>query len=192
MIRTAFCSALFAASLLAALAAPVAADSSFAGVVRDCPLIVLARVAVRSDGAVTLRVEQVLKGHAAAHLPFPPSTPAVQPGWTRAVVAFTDTSTIARGVTFAWHVSASGAVDPERLDQFPGIPQTLDAMLAWFHGLPATDALATAGDTPKQDPRLAVVAAVAVVAFAGAVYGRRHDNDRVRRHVPGACGVEPV
>src|SRR6266550_1912309 len=106
MIRAAVFSVLLAASILAATATPAAADSSFAG-------------AVRSDGGITLHVEQVLKGHAVETLRFPPSAAAVEPGWDRAVVAFTDPSTIARGVTFAWHVSASGALDPERLEQFP-------------------------------------------------------------------------
>src|SRR6266566_9343524 len=106
MIRAALFSAFLAASTLAA---PAAAGSSFAGAVSGCPLIVLARVAVRSDGGITLHVEKVLKGNAGETLRFPASASAVEPGWARAVVAFEDPSTIAGGGTFAWHVSASGA-----------------------------------------------------------------------------------
>jgi hypothetical protein len=177
MIRAALFSALLAASMLAA---PAAADSSFAGAVSGCPLIVLAWVTVRSDGGITLHVEQVLKGHAGETLRFPASTSAVEPGWARAVVAFEDPSTIARGVTFAWHVSASGALDPERLEQFPGTPQTLDAMLAWFGRMPATDAaLPAAGDAPAADWRLALLGlAGGLAALAGAVRYRRRSDDR--------------
>ena len=178
MTRAALFSALLAASILAATAAPAAADSSFAGAVSGCPLIVLAGVAVRSGGGITLHVEQVLKGHAGETLRFPPSTSAVEPGWARAVVAFTDPSTIARGVTFAWHVTASGALDPERREQFPGTPQTLDAMLAWFGSLPATDALPAVGDAPAPDWRLALLALAGLAAFAGVVHYRRHSNGR--------------
>jgi len=173
MIRAALFSVLLAASMLAATAAPAAADSSFAGVVDACPLIVLAGVAARSDGGITLHVEQVLKGHAGETLVFPPSTSAVEPGWARAVVAFTDPSTIARGVTFAWHVGASGALDPERFEQFPGTPQTLDAMLAWFGRLPVTDAVPAAGDAPVPDWRLALLALAGLAALGGALRYRR-------------------
>ena len=83
MIRAALFSALLAASILAA---PAAADSSFAGAVSGYPLIVLARVTVRSDGGITLHVEQVLKGHAGETLRFPASASAVEAGWARAVV----------------------------------------------------------------------------------------------------------
>lgn len=180
MIRAALLSALLAASILAA---PVSADSSFAGAVSGCPLIVLARVAVGPDGGITLHVEQVLKGHAGETLRFPADSTAVERGWARAVVAFQDPSTIADGVTFAWHVTASGALDPERREQFPGTPQTLEAMLAWFGRLPATDAaLPTAGGTPAADWRLALTA-LAGGAAAGAVgtrRGRRSDGRRVR------------
>jgi hypothetical protein len=85
---------------------------------------------------------------------------------------------LARGVTFAWHVSASGALDPERLEQFPGTPQTLDAMLAWFGSLPATDALPAVGDAPAPDWRLALLALAGLAAFAGVVHYRRHSNGR--------------
>ena len=176
MIRAALVSALVAASILAGRAA---ADSSFAGAVSGSPLVVLARVAVRSDGGITLHVEQVLKGHAGEILQFPPSDSAVEPGWARAVVAFTDTSTIAGGVTFAWHVSASGALDPERREQLPGTPQTLDAMLAWFGRLPATDAMPAATSAPAADWRLALLGlAGGLAAMAGAVRHRRRVDRR--------------
>ena len=179
MIRAALFSALLAASILAA---PAVADSSFAGAVSGCPLIVLARVAVRSDGGITLQVEQVLKGRAAESLRFPPSASAVEPGWARAVVAFEDPSTIAGGVTFAWHITASAALDPERREQFRGTPQTLDAMLAWFGRMPATDALPATGDAPAAAWRLALLGlAGGLAAFAGAVrYTRRSDDRRFR------------
>jgi hypothetical protein len=176
MIRVALFSALLAASMLAA---PAAADSSFSSLIRGCPLVVLADVTVDADGGVVLHVEQVLKGHAGSVLRFPPSSPAVEPGWARAVVAFFVPSTIAGGVTHAWHVTASGAVDPERLAQFPGIPQTLDAMLAWFGRLPATDALPAAGDAPAADWRLALLGlAGGLAAIFGAVRYRRRSDDR--------------
>jgi hypothetical protein len=176
MIRAALFSALLAASILAA---PAAADSSFAGAVSGCPLIVLARVTVRSDGGITLHVDQVLKGHAGETLRFPVSASAVEPGWARAVVAFEDPSTIAGGVTFAWHVTASGALDPERREQFPGTPQTLEAMLAWFGRLPATDALPAAGDAQAADWRLALLGlAGGLAVLAGAVRYRRRSDDR--------------
>jgi hypothetical protein len=134
-----------------------------------CPLVVLARVAVRADGGITLHVDQVLKGRAGETLVFPPSTAAVEPDWTRAVVAFGDPSTIARGVTWAWHVTASGAVDPERLEQLPGTPQTLVAMLAWFGRLPGPDDLPQVGDAPAFDWRFAVPILAALAAVAGAL-----------------------
>jgi hypothetical protein len=168
-------SAVLAAFALAVTAVPAAADSSFAGVVNGCPLIVLAEVAVRSDGGITLHVEQVLKGSAGDTLRFAPSISAVDPTWVRAVVAFADPSTIARGVTFAWHVSASGALDPERLEQFPGTPQTLEALLAWFGRLPATDVVPAPGAGPVADWRLPLLALASVAAFAGAL---RHQRRR--------------
>jgi hypothetical protein len=173
MMRATLLSAMLAATLLAATAAPVAADSSFSSLIRGCPLVVLADVTVNADGGVVLHVEQVLKGHAGSVLRFPKSSSAVEPGWARAVVAFFNPSTIARGVTFVWHVTASGAVDPERYAQFPGMPQTLAAMLAWFGEAPATDTQRAAGAIPGPDWRLALLALAGLAGFVGAVRYRR-------------------
>ncbi len=169
MMRATLLSALLAATLLAATAAPAAADSSFAGLINGCPLVVLADVTVEADGTLVLRVEQVLKGHAASVLRFPTSSPAVEPGWGRAIVAFFDPSTIAGGVTHAWHVTASGAVDPERIGQLPGIPQTLAAMLAWFGVAPATDTERAAGAMPGSDWRWALLALGGLAGLAWAL-----------------------
>ncbi len=169
MLRATLFSVLMAATLLAATAAPAAADSSFSSLIRGCPLVVLADVTVEADGAVVLHVEQVLKGHAASVLRFPHSASAVEPRWTRAVVAFFDASTIARGVTYVWHVTASGAVDPERLAQVYGIPQTLAAMLAWFGVPPATDTERATAAVPAADWRLPLLALAGLAGFAWAL-----------------------
>ncbi len=175
MIGRALLSAGLAAALFAAVGATAMADSglastTFSDVVGSSRLVVLADVTQRSDGGFDLEVERVLKGHAAATLRFPvtPSA-AVQPGWKRAVVAFRDPSTLdSRAVTIAWHVAASGALDPERYQQHPGTPQTLAALLAWFGRLPATDALPASLAPAAADWRAAILVLAGLAGLAGA------------------------
>jgi hypothetical protein len=152
---TALAAWLAAMLLLLTAAAPATASSgpsttTFADVIARSRLVVLAEVVRRSDGGITLNAERVLKGRAGRALRFAPTLQsAVQPGWARAVVAFTDpTEPDFRAPTIAWHVTAAGVVDPERYQQYPGTPQTLASMLAWFDRLPATDTVAAAG-TPQ-------------------------------------------
>jgi hypothetical protein len=76
-------------------------------------------------------------------------------------VAFTDPSQIdSRVPTYAWHVAAGGAVDPERYQQYPGTPQTLSAWIAWFDHLPATDAAAPSPPRPGPPLPLALTTAL--------------------------------
>lgn len=105
-----------------------------------------------TPGGNTTPVEPASYQHG-PHSPAASGSPAVEPGWARAVAAFFDPSTIAGGVTHAWRVTASGAVDPERLAQLLGIPQTLDAMLAWFGVAPTIDTEQGAAAMPGADWR---------------------------------------
>jgi hypothetical protein len=186
MIGRTLLSAALALALLAVVAATALADSgpsatTFSDVVGSSRLIVLADVTQRPDGGFDLKVERVLKGHAAATLRFAATpSPAVQPGWRRAVVAFTDPTTIdSRAVTIAWHVAASGALDPERYQQYPGTPQTLAALLAWFGRLPATDSLPATGAPTGADWRPAILVLAGLAGLAGALRlsrPSRHDS----------------
>lgn len=176
MIRATALAVWLAASMLLTAAAPATANSgpsttTFADVVARSRLVVLAEVVRRADGGITLNVERVLKGSAGRVLRFAPTLQAaVQPGWARVLVAFTDPTELDfRAPTIAWHVTAAGIVDPERYEQYPGTPQTLAAMLAWFDQLPATDALTSAGAPQAPDWRLGVLALAGLVAFVCAV-----------------------
>src|ERR1700687_2332762 len=109
-----------------------------------CPLgrrlIVLVAIRQRADGGFTFDVERVLKGSAPRQLVYPPvaATPPLG-SWRRAVIAFADPATDDyRAPTIAWHVTLDGRIDPERYQQYAGLPMTLAAVLDWF-GLPATD-----------------------------------------------------
>ena len=183
MIRATTLAIWLAAIVLLTAAAPATANSgsattTFADVVTRSRLVVLARIVHRSDGGITLEVERVLKGRAARFLRFAPTLQsAVQPGWARAVVAFTDPTELDfRAPTIAWHVTAVGDIDPERYQQYPGTPQTLAAMLTWFDRLPATDTVTAAGTPQRHDWRLGVLALVGIAALVGAV---RHSRPAV-------------
>jgi hypothetical protein len=169
-----------AASALAAR--PVAADhagqrQTFAEIVGQAELIVVARVSIGPDGSIILDVERTLKGNAVQRLAFAPTDTAALGKWNRAIVAFTDPTTIDfRAPTIAWHVADDGMIDPEGFQQFPGLPPTLDAMLVAFgqdaNEPPAASvAVSVAMAEPSPDNGLqAVFAAVATgVAAAGAV-----------------------
>jgi hypothetical protein len=187
MVRRTLLSAALAAVLLAPAAASAAADSgpspaTFADVVASSRLIVLADVVRRPDGGIDLEVERVVKGHpSSTTLRFPPTPQAaIQPGWGRVVVAFSDPAEIDfRAPTIAWHVDASGALDPERYQQRPGTPQTLAALLAWF-GLPATDAPSAARPPAGPGWRPAVLALAGVASLAWAL---RHGRASSPPHV---------
>lgn len=175
MFRRTLLSAVAAVALLAPAAAPIAANSgpsstTFADIVASSRLIVLADITERRDGGLDLSVERVLKGRAATVLHFPETAQAaVQPGWKRAVVAFSDPKEIDfRAPTIAWHVAGSGALDPERYQQYPGTPQTLAALLAWF-GLPATDTPPAARPEGGLDWRPVVLALAGLASLAWAL-----------------------
>ncbi len=133
MIRATALAAWLAAMLLLTAAAPTTANSgpsttTFADVVARSRLVVLADVVRRPAGGITLDVARVLKGRAGRVLRFAPTLQsAVQPGWARAVVAFTDPTTLDfRAQTIAWHVTAAGVVDPP-----PSVLPSRDAGIVW-------------------------------------------------------------
>ena len=164
------------ASLLALVIAsawtPVAhaaspSQTTFADIVAESKLIVLAEIHERADGGFTFTVEQVLKGRAGNQLAYPPlaATPPFQ-GWTRAVIAFADPSTDDfRAPTIAWHVASDGTIDPERFQRYPGLPATLSAMLAYF-ALPATDMAASAHASGGGPDTLTIALLAGLVAAA--------------------------
>jgi hypothetical protein len=163
----------------AAAVGPVAADSgaseqTFAQIVREAKLVVVARIDIGPDGGVTLDVERVLKGTAGARLVFPPTDigPPLD-DWKRAVVAFTDPATIDfRAPTIAWHVADDGTIDPEGFQQYPGLPRTLDAMLLAF-GQDATEPASAPGaalpSPPAPRPGDPPAALPVVIAGAAAI-----------------------
>lgn len=117
-------------------------DRSFAGIVRSSRLVILATVHQAADGGYSLDIERVFKGQASGRLTYPPSpTDALQPGWKQAVVAFSRPDTLDfRTPTIAWHVGEDGTIDPEGYGRVPGLPATLDAMIAYFADLPSSNA----------------------------------------------------
>jgi hypothetical protein len=160
----------------------VAADhagqrETFAEIVGRAELIVVARVSIGPDGGIILDVERTLKGNAVQRLAFPPTDTAALGKWNRAIVAFTDPTTIDfRAPTIAWHVSDDGMVDPEGFQQFPGLPMTLDAMLVAFgqdaNKPPAASvpvSVAMAEPSPDKDSRAVLPAVITGVAAAGVV-----------------------
>jgi hypothetical protein len=173
-----------AGTVLIALAAatyaagPVAADhggqrQTFAEIVDQAQVIVLARVSIGPAGGIVLDVERTLKGNPVGRLAFAPTDIAPLNNWDRAIVAFTDPTTIDfRTPTIAWHVADDGTIDPEGFQQFPGLPTTLDAMLVAFGQDPndspaASDgvSLATA-EVPPGDGSQTVIATVIAGAAA--------------------------
>ena len=155
----------------AALANSAPAVTTFANVVRSSPVAVLVGVHARSDGGYTLDVERVLKGSAPARLQVAPTLQAaLEAGWSRAIVAFSDVTTLDfRAPTIAWHVSADGRIDPEGYQQYRGLPQTLGAMLAWFDGVPATDTVGLV--TPAPVERSPLISVVILLGLTGLIAG---------------------
>lgn len=143
-----------AVSLATGVAAPGIANTpphtTFADVVARSELVVLVTVHHQRGHGYTLDVEEVLKGHAAGELRFP-SVDIGSPidDWPRAVIAFSDPSVLDfRAPTIAWHVAPDGTIDPERYQQYPGVPQTLDAMLAWFEATASPDTRSASTPAP--------------------------------------------
>jgi hypothetical protein len=160
----------------AAVVGPVAADrgapaQTYAQIVGEAKLVVVATIDIAPGGGVALDVERVLKGTGAARLVYPPTDigPPLE-DWKRAVVAFTDPATIDfRAPTIAWHVADDGTIDPEGFQQYPGLPRTLDAMLVAF-GQDATESASAPGaalPTPPA-PRPGDPPAALPVVIAGA------------------------
>lgn len=117
------------------VAASVPQPVTFAQRVAEAKLIALVTVTGDSNTGFVLTVQQVLKGQAGAQLvyPGPQFVTALEPGWTEVVIAFDDPSTLDfRAGTTVWHVASDGRIDPEGYQQFPGLPPTLTAMLAYF------------------------------------------------------------
>ena len=149
-----------------ALAASSQSPRTFAEVVAGMQLIVVADVDGSPEAGVTYTVETVLKGSGPPELQFaaPDLQSAVQPGWTRVVIAFSNPTTDDfRAPTIAWHVAADGAIDPEGYQQYVGLPGTLPAMLSFF-GLPSStgpSAPPTASTGPSPTPAVTVAPAAA-------------------------------
>jgi MYXO-CTERM domain-containing protein len=177
--------AAIACVLAGSLAGPVAADSgpaarTFAQIVGEAKLIVVARIDIGPDGGVTLDVERVLKGTAGARLVFPPTdiAPPLE-DWKRAVVAFTDPATIDfRAPTIAWHVADDGTIDPEGYQRYPGLPRTLDSMLVACgqdaiesDAAPVAAPLATQAPLPDDPPPAlpVVIAGAAAIGLAALI-----------------------
>jgi hypothetical protein len=117
-----------------ASAASSQAPETFDQLIAGMSLVVVASVSGSASEGYTYTIEHVLKGTVGPTLRLPSDEQsAVQPGWTEVVIAFTDPATDDfRAPTVAWHVAADGTIDPERYAQYPGLPPTLDAMLAAF------------------------------------------------------------
>ncbi len=162
----AFCLAIYAgAAPGTALADSRPSQETFDQLVERSSLIVVATIHRRSDGGLTLGVETVLKGTAATELSFPPTdiAPPIET-WSRAVIAFSDASTIDfRAPTIAWHVAADGRIDPEGYQPFAGLPPTLDALLAAFGARGAASGASPSG----ADTTVASAASVMVSEPAG-------------------------
>jgi hypothetical protein len=140
----------------------------FADAIAGAKVVVVASVTVRPDEGLVLRVEQVLKGISPHQLVFEPPTMApVLDSGGRAVIAFADLATIDfRAPTYAWIVAADGTIDPGRLQQYPGLPRTLDAMLAFFNITPGTSTPELENPASPSDPAALPWAAVAVAGTA--------------------------
>jgi len=158
---TAFAIGLLAAVALAGPAnAATPSNTTFADVIAGSKLVIYAHIVERPDGGFTFDVIRLLKGATPTELVYPPiNTAAPMAGWTRAVVAFADPrNDDFRAPTIAWHVASNGAIDPEHDQRYPGLPLTLNAMLAYF-GAPATstDPPAEALSPSYDVPLLAIV-----------------------------------
>jgi hypothetical protein len=132
--------------VLAAASGAHAASSqepeTFDHLIAGMQLVIVAQVTGSETLGYTYSVEHVLKGSSGPTLRLPPDLQAaVEPGWTEVVIAFSDPSTDDfRAPTIAWHVAADGTIDPEGYQQYPGLPHTLDAMLAAFQTTPSSPA----------------------------------------------------
>lgn len=183
-----------------ALAASSQSPRTFADVVSGMQLIVVADVAGSPEAGVTYTVETFLKGSGPRELRFAASDlqSAVQPGWTRVVIAFSDPTTDEfRAPTIAWHVGSDGAIDPEGYQQYVGLPGTLPAMLAFFGlsssvgpttlptvsgGPPATPTVSAPPAEAKGASSSPVEIAIAVLAVGAAIVllgglARRRSHD---------------
>lgn len=181
---------LFALTLPATvLAASSHTPRTFADVVAGMQLIVVADVAGSPEDGITYTVETFLKGSGPRELQFaaPDLQSAVEPGWARVVIAFSDPTTDDfRAPTIAWHVGSDGAIDPEGFQQYVGLPGTLPAMLAFFGASssagptivptisaapPATPDVTTPPAEPKaaSSSGLPVEVAIAVLAVGAAI-----------------------
>ncbi len=147
-----------------ALAAPPSAAAvsspglqSFDQLIGGMKLVVLAQIGGSETQGYRYTVERVLKGSAGSVLTFPPDLQAaVQPGWSEAVIAFADPTTDDfRAPTVAWHVAADGIIDPEKFQQYPGLPPTLTAMLAYF-GQSASPSASASASAPASPPAASV------------------------------------
>ena len=187
-----------------ALAGSSQSPETFAAVVAGMQLIVVADVAGSPDSGVTYTVETFLKGSGPRELQFPAPDlqSAVQTGWTRVVVAFSNPTTDDfRAPTIAWHVGSDGAIDPEGYQQYVGLPRNLPAMLAFFGvsspagpstpptvsaGPMATPAVtapvaeAKGGSSSAVQVVIVILAAGAVILLLGAL-ARRRSRDIARR-----------
>lgn len=157
---------------------PVAASGpvtpqSFAQRVAEAKLVALVGIEGTPATGFVLTVERVFKGHAGPRLVYPPpqGINALEPGWTRVVIAFDTPSELDfRAGTTLWHVTSDGRIDPEHFQSFPGLPQTLTALFAYF-GVPATS---TGPPTnPAGSNPLGVVLVIALSAGGGTLTWRR-------------------
>lgn len=153
------------------------APETFAQLVAGMRLVIVARVSGSAGLGYTYTIERVLKGSVGPVLRLPPDAQAaVEPGWTEVVIAFSDPSTDDfRAPTIAWHVGTDSTIDPEGYQRYPGLPATLDAMLAAF-GLtsssagpaspPPNGASPAGSGTPSPVPALALGLLLATSAVA--------------------------
>jgi hypothetical protein len=118
---------------------------TFSQLISGMKLVILAKVSGSETQGYTYTVEQVLQGSAGPALTFDPDAQAaVQPGWTEAVVAFSNLTTDDfRAPTVAWHVAPDGTIDPEKFAPYPGLPATLADMLAFFGASASPSAVAS-------------------------------------------------
>lgn len=115
-------------------------QQSFAERVAEAKLVALVRVQGTPATGFVLTVDRIFKGQAGPRLVYPPPQPitALEPGWTRVVIAFDNPTELDfRAGNIVWHVAPDGQIDPEGFQRFPGLPPTLAAMIAYF-GVPET------------------------------------------------------
>jgi hypothetical protein len=127
---------------------------TFADVLSRMQLVVVADVTGSTETGFTYSVETFLKGTSARTLQFGPDLQAaVEPGWTRVVLAFSNLTTDDfRAPTIAWHIGPDGTIDPEGYQQYVGLPRTLTAMLAYFGGSSGSTAPSSPITTPQSSP----------------------------------------